>query len=218
MRNQGGRKNSCFLVQKFLPRPFPRKGLCFFSMLSVSTLVMSEKHFSATPIQLEGTFCSHCFWKKVLTPVAWPSSREVNLHAHDKRDFKTSSSSYEPESEEKEESETLRTHEGLVNVMVSLMELWSLVFLAAKPNTVCVCAHACATGMFSSTLTSQEEPDFWLCHKTLEFKQGFTVRKDAVRERWEKWELQKNVLDFGKEINQSQHNLSEWKENKGWRN
>lgn len=92
------------------------------------------------------------------------------------------------------------------------MELWSLMFLAAKPNAMCVC------DVSFYTETGLEQPDSWLHHKTLVFKQEFVVHKDAVEERWEKWELQRNVLDFGKEMNWSEHDLSEWKEKKGRRN
>lgn len=138
--------------------------------------------------------------------------RERNLHGCDKRALKTSPSSFEPERGEKRVQRALRTHQGLLNVTVSLMELWPLVFLAAKPNAVRVCVT------FASTLTGLEQPDFWLCHKTLGFKQEFVVHKDSVEERWKKWELQRNVLDFGKEMNWSEHDSSEWKENKGRRN
>lgn len=65
------------------------------------------------PIYLGGTSCSHCFWKtfgKMFFGFHGVTclQREVNLLRHDKRALKSSPSSCESESEEKEESETLK--------------------------------------------------------------------------------------------------------------
>lgn len=120
-----------FFIQKFLPCSLPRKDLCFFSMLSVSTFGNEQIPFSVL----------FFFWGggKFLTPMAWPSSRERQIYMDMRRELlKPLQTAVSQKVKKKQSQRTLRTRRGSLNVMVSLMELWSLVFPAAKPNAVCV--------------------------------------------------------------------------------
>lgn len=60
-------------------------------------------------------------------------------------------------SQKGERNRSSENHEStstFIKCHVSLLEVWSLVFLAAKPNAICVYV------MFPSTLTGLEQPGF----------------------------------------------------------
>lgn len=119
-----------FLVQKFLPCSLPRKDLCFFSMLSVSTFGNEQMPFSV--LFLGGGGGS--FW------LPWhdlPPERQIYM-GMSRELLKPLQTAMRQKAKKKKSQRTLRTHRGSLNVMVSLMELWSLAFPAAKPNAVCV--------------------------------------------------------------------------------
>lgn len=71
-----------------------------------------------------------------------------------------------------------------------------------------VCVHR--ADAFSSALTGYKEPDL-IVSQNFGIQEGFIVRKDAVKHK-RNGNFRKTVLDFGKEINKSQHDFSEWKE------
>lgn len=105
VRHQGGRKEGCFWVQKFLPCSLTREDLYIFGVLLASTFGNEQILFQCSSCTLRAPFVTTAFVKK--WGVDWHGmtffQRETNLHGRDKRALKTSPCSYEPERGEKEE-------------------------------------------------------------------------------------------------------------------
>lgn len=105
-------------------------------------LEMSKYYFSALSEYWEVTFCSLCFCRKNgdLTPMAWPSSGERQICMDVTREFlKPLQAAMSQKGERNKSSENHENTSRLIKCHVSPVEVWSLVFLAAKPNAMCVC-------------------------------------------------------------------------------